>query len=74
MLLSVQDEGKVFPAAGVDVHVKQFTPLVDLHDVIEREYPNMVVLNCDSRKAARGAGNERHASTSSSLCSFFPTW
>lgn len=58
----MQDEGKVFPAAGVDVHVKQFTPLVDLHDAIEWEYPNVVVLNCDSRKAARGAGNERHTS------------
>lgn len=58
MLVSVQDEGKVFPAAGVDVHAKQFTPLV--HDVIEREQPNMVVLNCDSRRAARGAGNEWH--------------
>lgn len=52
----------MFPAAGVDVHVKQFTPLVDLHDAIEWEYPNVVVLNCDSRKAARGAGNERHTS------------
>lgn len=62
IFISVQDEGKVFPAAGVDVHVKQFTPLVDLHDVIEREYPNVVVLNCDSRKAARGPGNERHTS------------
>lgn len=30
IFISVQDEGKVFPAAGVDVHVKQFTPLVDL--------------------------------------------
>lgn len=74
MFISVQDEGKVFPAAAVDVHVKQFTPLVDLYDVIEREYPNMVVFNCDSCKAACGAGNERHTSTSSSLCSFFPTW